>query len=181
MAFQQYFDLYLLAQENKDAPYYVVSFDVVDSRLLSHEEMELLLQHIFLITQYVYGKLLEKEKELNRPVVIHDERFYTPWTKGNMMNSNYKDPSILGDNFEFTVLRDTVTKEEIVKWVYECKKSLHMKEEFHIADGYYETNDYGERTTKFYRGYCLQVLERLHKKEVQEEIEQTRKKLIKTA
>ena len=53
-----------------------------------------------------------------------------------------------------------------------------MEEDFHINDGYYETNEYSERTTKFYRGYCLQILERIHKPEIQKELKRV-KKMIK--
>ena len=165
MAYQEYYDLYLKAQENPDAKYYVVSFDVIKSKSLSPQENDILGSNIDTIMKYVYGKLIDKEKELNRPVVIHDERFYRPWTPRtpHMLNGNYRDPSVLGDNFEFTVLRGTITKEEIISWVNACKKSLNMQEEFHIADGYYETNDFEERGTKLFRGYCLQILEKLHK------------------
>ena len=181
MAFQEYYDLYLLAQLNPEAPYYVVSFDTIGSRLLPRDKRERLTYNMIFIMKYVYGKLLEKEQELGRDVVIKDERFKTPWDPlaHDMRDCNYKDPSILGDNFEFTVLRDTVTKEEIIEWVNECREKLNMEEEFHIADGYYETNNYGEGGTKLWRGYCLQILEKFHKEEVQKELKQVRKKLIR--
>lgn len=179
MAFQEYYDLYLLAQENPNALYYVVSFDTVNSKSLSVDKRTKLTYHIIEITRYVYDKLLMKEKELNKQVVIKDERFYTPWDSKelHMINGNFKDPSILGDFFAFTVLRDTVSKEEIINWVNECKKRLNMDEEFHISDGYYETNEYGEGNTKLYRGYCLQILEKFHKLEVQEELENLKNKM----
>ena len=82
------------------------------------------------------------------------------------------DPYILGDCFQFTVLRDTISKEQIIDWVYELKEKLNMPEKFHITDAYYETNEYGEGGTKFYRGYCIQTLETLHKPQVQQEIKQ---------
>ena len=52
-----------------------------------------------------------------------------------------------------------------------------MNEEFHIADGYYETNDYGEGGTKFFRGYCIQTLETLHKPDVKKEIQRVKRKM----
>ena len=179
MAFQEYYDLFLLAQEKPNALYYVVSFDTVNSKSLSVDKRTKLTYNIIAITKYVYDKLLMKEKELNKQVVINDERFYTPWDSKelHMTNGNYEDPSILGDFFAFTVLRDTITKEEIIDWVNECKIILKMDEEFHISDGYYETNEYGEGNTKLYRGYCLQILEKIHKQEVQEELENVKNKM----
>lgn len=131
MAFQEYYDLFLLAQEKPNALYYVVSFDTVNSKLLSVDKRTKLTYNIIAITKYVYDKLLMKEKELKKQVVIKDERFYTPWDS----------------------------------------------KELHISDGYYETNEYGEGNTKLYRGYCLQILEKIHKQEVQEELENVKNKM----
>ncbi len=179
MSYDEYLDLFILAQKNTDAMYYVVSFDTVNSKLLSKDKREALKNNIFSIVKYVYEKLLQKEKELNRQVVIHDERFYTPWSNEALvsLNHNYLDPSIFGDNFAFTIFRDTVSKDEIVEWVNECKRKLNMEEEFHIADGYYETNNYGEGGSKLYRGYCLQILERFHKPELQLRFKRVQKRL----
>lgn len=164
MAYEEYYDLYLLAQKNPNALYYVVSFDVVNSRQMPPKKRAILQYKIIIIMKYVYNKLLEKEKELKKQIVIKDERFCRPWDNSvNNKNFNYCDPYILGDNFQFTVLRNTITKEEIIKLVYDCKNKLKIKEDFHIADGYYETNNYGEGNTKLYRGYCLQILEQIHK------------------
>lgn len=181
MSFQEYYDLFLLAQSNPDALYYVVSFDTIGSKLLPPKEREQLTYNLLAIMKYVYSKCLEKEKELDKQIVIRDERFYTPWSPKApyMRNGNYMDPAILGDNFEFTVLRDTVSKEEIIGWVNEYKKMINMKEEFHVADGYYETNEYGEGNTKLYRGYCLQILEKYHKTEVQKELKKVKKTMNK--
>lgn len=178
MAYEEYLDLYLLAQKNPNSLYYVVSFDTIDSRLMLPEKREMLQNNIDIIVKYVYNKLLDKELELNKQVVIKDKRFIRPWDfRTSNWNGNYIDPSVFGDSFGFTVLRDTVTKEEIIKWVNECKNILNMEEEFHIADGYYETNEYGEGGIKFFRGYCLQTLETLHKPRIKKELEKIAKKV----
>ena len=179
MAFQDYYDLYLLAQENSNSLYYVVSFDVIGSKLMPLDKRAKLTNNMLIIIKYVYNKLLMKEKELNKQVVIKDERFYTPWDPraSYMINGNYSDPSVLGDRFAFTVLRYTVTKEEIIELVNICKKELNMDEEFHIADGYYETNEYGEGNTKLFRGYCLQILGNFHKQEVQKELKKVKNRI----
>ena len=53
-----------------------------------------------------------------------------------------------------------------------------MKEKLHVADGYYETNEWSERNSKFYRGYCIQTLETLHKSRVQKELKKVKKIVI---
>lgn len=179
MSYNEYFDLFLEAQENPDAKYYVVSFDTVDSKLLNSNDRRRLQDNIDFIMKYIYEKLLEKEKLENRQILIKDERFYRPWDVGLHHDGNFQDPSVLGDNFEFTVLRDTISKKEIVDWFYECKLLLNIEEDFHIADGYYETNNYEEGSTKLFRGYCLQILSVLHKPEVQRDLKKIQKKVYK--
>ena len=180
MAYEEYYDLYLLAQKNPNALYYVVMFDIVDSRNLSKtpEEGTKLAYNIIAIMKYVYNKLLEKEKELNRQVVIKDERFCTPWDPKAFLRNDHNclEPNVIrGDDFEFTVLRGTVTKEEIISWVNECKKILNIEIAFHIGDAYYETNEYKEGNTKLYRGYCFHILTELIKSDGRRNLEEVHK------
>lgn len=172
MAYQEYFDLYLSAQNNPEAPYYVVSFDTVNSKIMTEEERAILQRNINIIVQYVYNKLCDSEDKLQKEVVIKDKRFIRPWDfKATNWNRTFIDPLIYGDTFQFTVLRDTISKEKIIEWVNTCMEHLCMEEDFHIADGYYETNEYNEGNTKFYRGYCLQTLESLHKPQTKNELQ----------
>ena len=77
MAYTEYLDLYKLAQ-NKKSLYYVVSFDVVNSKSLSNEKRQLLQENINVIVRYVYEKLVTKEKESNIDILIRDPRFKNP-------------------------------------------------------------------------------------------------------
>ena len=178
MSYEEYLDLYLLTQDNPNASYYVISFDTINSKQLSPKKRQILQNNIIYITKYVYSKLLDKEIKLNKQILIKDERFFRPWEQKLHNNGNFMDPLIFGDCFSFTVLRDTISGEEIIKWVEECKINLNMMEEFHISDGYYETNEYHEGKNKFYRGYCLQTLETLHKPEIQKRLKKINNKRI---
>lgn len=113
MVYPEYYDLFLQAQNNPNALYYVVSFDVKKSRLLPPDKRHKLTKNLDIIAKDVYNRLLQKEKELGIQIVIKDKRFYKPWVC-NKNNSNFMDPSIFADNIIFTVLRDTITKEEII-------------------------------------------------------------------
>jgi hypothetical protein len=198
MAAEDHINEFLLAQKNEQAPYYVVSFDVVNCKLLK----ETVTDNIFVIMKYVYSKLLESEKILNKQVVIKGEKWIRAWetiiipdslpvhenTVGSIpikKIAEYRasfniDPWVCGDCFEFTVLRDTVSKEEIIKWVYECNEMLNFGYEFHIADAYYETNNYYEKYDKLYRVDCLSVLEQFHKPDFQKKYKRLLKKMNKT-
>lgn len=181
MAYEEYLNLYLSAQSNKDAPYYVVSFDVIGSTSLPDDEKLYMIENIETIMRYVYKRLLRREKKLNKQVLIKDERFCTPWSPKSRETWRrfFMDPFCLWDCFQFTVLRDTIPKDQIIKWVYECKEKIGMKEEFHITDGYYETNEYGEGGTKFYRGYCLLTLGNFHKPFIQNRLKNIKRRIRK--
>ena len=171
MSYDEYIDLYLLAQENSNALYHVISFDFVNSKSIPAKERRLLQEKIITITQYVYNKLLEKEKESNKQILVKDKRFYRPWDYSvTHTNGNFLDPVIFGDCFQFTILKDTVSKDYIIELVNKIKNDLNIQEELHIADGYYETNEYEEGSNKLYRGYCLQILQNMHKPLVKEKI-----------
>lgn len=171
MSYYEYLDLYKLAQEKNNSLYYVISFDVVNSKRLSYEKRKKLQDNINIIVKYVYNQLLNCEVELNKQVVIKDERFIRPWNQKKFeCNGSYIDPLIFGDTFQFTVLRNTISKEKIINWVEKCRISLNMEEKFHINDAYYETNEYEEGNDKLYRGYCLQILEESHKPLVKEKL-----------
>ena len=53
--------IYLHKKKN-DAPYYIVSFDIANSKFLSGEENRRMHKNIDVIVKYVYNKLLEIEK-----------------------------------------------------------------------------------------------------------------------
>jgi len=157
----------------------MISFDAVGSKLMSNKENIEMHENIGVIVKYVYNKLLESEKELNKPVIIKDDRFFKPWENRFSKwywNGNFMDPFLCGVCFQFTVLRDTLSKEKIIDLVNRCQEKLKIKYDFHITDGYYETNNYEESNTKFFRGYCIQTLETLHKPQVQEELKKIKRK-----
>jgi hypothetical protein len=45
-----------------------------------------------------------------------------------------------------------------------------------LADGFYETNEYQEANTKYFRGYCIDVLTTLHKKDTIKSINKIKRK-----
>ena len=48
---------------------------------------------------------------------------------------------------------------------------MGIKRDFHKANGYYETDNYEEADKLYFRGYCIQQLEKLSKKKNLEDIE----------
>ena len=86
-----------------------------------------------------------------------------------------QEPFLLGDLIGLTVYRDTISSDEVINIFNNCKKILNVDFDFHMADGYYETNNWNEANNKYFRGYCIDLLSKLHKPDN----EKIRKSLIK--
>ena len=55
-----------------------------------------------------------------------------------------QEPFKIGDMFGFTIYRDSLDKDTILSIYEYFKCSLDIDFEYHLADGYYETNNYEE-------------------------------------
>ena len=67
---------------------------------------------------------------------------------------------------------------DVVLSIYDYfRQSLDIDFNMHIADGYYETNDYALGGTKYFWGYCIDLLSNLHKENVKEDLNRLRKEL----
>ena len=73
------------------------------------------------------------------------------------------EPFIFADTFGFTAYRDSISSEEVLFLYQKCKKELNIDFDFHIKDGYYETNKYEEGNKLFFRGYLIDILSNYHK------------------
>lgn len=58
---------------------------------------------------------------------------------------------------------DTLSREYVLMIFDYYYKKLNINFNFHIADGYYETNDYELGGKKYFRGYCIDILSNLYK------------------
>ena len=163
MSVEEYYDLYLSAQNNPDAPYHVISFDIVNSK--QYKDRYSLQKKINSLIRRVYIHLLIIEIELKKQILIKDKRFIHPWDWNAIRSGNFIDPLIYGDCFQITVLRNSISKDDIINLVNLYKKELNIDVDFHISDGYYETNEIEESTYKCYRADCLKILESNHKEE----------------
>lgn len=112
----------------------------------------------------IYKRIEQKEQQENKRILVFESDFVSigEQTKGFGLK---QEPFIVGDFVVLTTYRDSISNEEILNIFKEEKEKLNLDVEFHIADGYYETNNYEEGNTKYFRGYCIDLLMRLHKKE----------------
>lgn len=141
--------------------YHVFTFDLKDSKQIENRN-DAQIKLIKLIMM-MYQKIQEKELQQNKKILVFEEDF-TYYGETKLMQFGYKqEPFVYGDLIGFTVYRNSITKEEIINIFRESKATLNIDFEFHMADGYYETNNYEEGNEKYFRGYCIDFLSSLHK------------------
>lgn len=159
MSTYEYNDLFSKCQST--GLYHVYTFDLKDSKEIENRNA-VQLKLIKLIIM-IYKKIQEKEFQQNKKILVFEEDF-THYGEPKLMQFGYKqEPFIYGDLIGFTVYRNSISKEEIMDIFNQSKETLNIEFEFHIADGYYETNDYEAGNEKYFRGYCIDYLSSLHK------------------
>lgn len=172
----EYNDLYLKSQET--GQYHIFIFDIIGSKNMTYKyRNEAQIKMIKLMTK-IYETIEKIEKTTKRKILVFDKDFVT--FKSNIPYKGFgfkQEPFLFGDTFGFTIYRDTLDKDTIYKIYNYYKKELEINFNFHLADGYYETNDYTEGNTKYFRGYCIDLLSVLHKENTIIELNKIKRKI----
>lgn len=184
MSYTEYYDLFDRCQDT--APYHLFVFDLVGSKKIYLQENYIYLSKLVLLIDTLYKKIEDIEKVQNRQILHRSPFLYRPtlieseeekghfyFIKDNLPKEKYcierQDLSepfrILGDMIGLTILRDTLKEEEVYALFDQTKEELNIPYDFHYANGFYETDDYGEGATKLFRGYAIHMLGTQHKKE----------------
>ena len=176
MSTYQYNDLFLKCQET--GKYHVFSFDIVGSKKMDRKTRSDAQFKIIELILMVYRKIEKKQIEENKKILVFEDEF-TKLGEERLNVFGYKqEPFIYGDLIGLTVYRDSITTDEVLDIFNKCKTALEINFEFHIADGYYETNNWIEGQSKYFRGYCIDLLSNLHKpynKQVRKELVKLKK------
>ena len=164
MSTHEYNDLFLKCQDT--GIYHVFTFDIVGSKKMTYKSANERLDaqyKLFELAMMMYKIIQKKEIKENKKILVFESEF-TKLGEPRLNVFGYKqEPFMFGDLIGFTVYRDTITKDEVIKIFDKCKKALNIDFGFHLADGYYETNNYEEGKDKYFRGYCIDLLSNLHK------------------
>lgn len=155
----EYNDLFLKCQ--KTALYHVFTFDIVDSKKMDSETRTKAQYKLINLAILNYKILKYIEKKRNKKILIEPFNNLNQNRIGFSQNDN--EPVVIGDLTYFTIYRDSMSNKEIIDIFNSCVDLLDIDFKFHIADGYYETNDWCEGQTKYFRGYCIDTLSNLHK------------------
>lgn len=147
MSWMEYNDMWESAQ--RKGRYKLFVFDMKDSKKQGYYY-----PYVSLFLYRIYFQIKDLEKERGHQILHTSELF----NKGD--RCDLLEPfNFMGDFLGFTVLRDTISDEEVYQIVREAKKELQLPYQFHFGSGYYETDDYGERCEKYFRGYCMCYIE----------------------
>jgi len=160
MSTNEYNDLFFKCQNN--APYHVFTFDIKDSKKMDYRPREIARQKLLKFITLIYNKIYIKGIEENKEILISKPNYGFLGECSNGFGMKVE-PFILGDLVGLTVYRDSLTKEEILTIYNECIKEVEIDFKIHIADGYYETDDWCEASEKYFRGHCIDLLSNLHK------------------
>lgn len=167
MSYNEYNDMFLKCQEV--GLYHVFTFDIKNSKGMNNLIRLEAQKKLYLLANKMYEEIEKIEQIRHQKILLNIQEF------DNLMMGINKEPFFFGDMFGFTMYRDSLMKEEVINIFNKLIFENNIKFSFHISDGYYETNKYSEGNKLYYRGYCIELVSNLHKKE-QESI---RKKLIK--
>ena len=187
MSYKEYIDLFKKAQI--DGQYHMFVYDVVNSREeLTIKERGKILKLIF----EVYQKIEQLEEKEQRSILHRSKNLiqgklkvekskcegeiykfdYSGLQKNKEARPDLLEPFYLaGDLYGFTIQRGTMNQGQVDYLFEREKEKLGIKHEFHKANGYYETDKYDEADKLYFRGYCIQQLEKLSKEKKVNDIE----------
>lgn len=178
MSTSEYNDLFLKCQST--GMYHVFCFDLVGSKKLTDKGINYSIDLFKLIT-LVYNKIHLKELNDNKKILVYNDNYVFLGEKVKYGFGFKEEPFIYGDLVGFTVYRDSISREEVMEIFNECKDIIGIDFEFHIADGFYETDDWCEANEKYFRGHCIDLLSNLHKpynKKLRKKLEIIKKKTL---
>lgn len=155
MSYHEYNDLFDACQNT--APYHMFIYDVQNSKAIQDKNRQ---EKLLLLIHTVYQRILQLE-QVRKQTIIHRNSLFDDDNPIGYL----REPILIdGDTIGFTIMRDSMTADEVNELFYQVREELNIPYEFHLADGYYETDLYEEGNTKYFRGYCIQYLNTLHKR-----------------
>ena len=171
MSYYEYKSLFDRCQ--KDAPYHLFVYDMVNSRQV--KDMNKRQSDVARLLFAVYEEIKKLEKQTNK-IILHrskdlqycklkkEDGKYKIQRPENIERGDLLEPFvILGDLIGFTIERGTLNPLQVDYIFEQKKKELGLNYSFHKANGFYETDKWEEADQKYFRGYCIQQLEEISK------------------
>lgn len=147
MSWYEYNDMFPQAQ--KRGNYKLFVFDLKNSRQAGN-----FIPVVRKFLNSIYRELQELEQKQGKKI-LHISPLFNHYDRGDLT-----EPFLfMGDLFGFTVLRDSISDEEVYDIIKKKKQEMNIPYSFYYASGFYETDDYGEGYRKYFRGYAMAYLE----------------------
>ena len=170
----EYNDLFLLCQDT--GKYHMFTFDIVDSKQMDKETRTDAQYKLINLMKSIYQTLTEIQEKTGNEILVFEDDFVSYNSGINVKGFGMKqEPFLIGDFFGFTVYRDSIDNDTIMHIYEYFKRSLSIEFDIHVADGYYETNDYSLGSSQYFRGYCMDILSNLHKDKIIADLNRLRK------
>ncbi len=149
----------LIANAQLYGVYHMFVFDIVESKKMLSAERQVAQEKMIQLMLSIYNSIKIIEENNSSKILVMEQDFNSYEANLTFEGFGMKtEPFILGDAFGFTIYRNTLSNEIIMDlFNYYCEK-LSINFKFHIAHGFYETNDYALGVGKYFRGYCLDFL-----------------------
>ena len=161
MSTSEYNDLFIKCQDT--GIYHIFTFDIKNSKKMIKEQRLIVQYRLIELAIMMYKMIQEIELRKNKKILVFGNDF-TKLNESRLNMFGYKqEPFIYGDVIGFTVYRNTITEKEVLDIFNKCIIALDINFEFHLANGYYETNDWALGNNQYFRGYCIDLLVNLHK------------------
>lgn len=166
MSYNEYFDLYYVAQK-KDCKYRAFLIDVKDSSttLVGKEYHK---HH--LCVDYIVDRLCEFEKKNGKEILLREKDTFVQKLFDNnksikQFDNLKRNPMILGDCACFLVNNNTITEKQFLDILGEAINKFDINFTYHYLSAKYETNDYAKGNTQLCKQYVMPIMEDLSKNE----------------
>ena len=164
MSTYEYSDMFIESQDK--GKYHMFVFDIVGSKKMAPETRRLAQIQMEELMKKIYNEIKQIEEFSKTKILVMDIDGIVPYEESQRVMYKFGmlfEPWIFGDTFGFTIYRNSLPKEIILSTYKKYKQELNITFDFHIAEGYYETNKYEEGSELFFRGYCMDILSNYHK------------------
>ena len=169
----EYNDLYLKCQNT--GIYHMFVFDMIGSKKMTFTYRKEAQEKMIELMLRIYKTIKNIEINENKKILVFEEDFVSYESNLPYKGFGFKqEPFIFGDTFGFTIYRNSLSKDKIYQIYHYYKENLDIEFDFHLADGFYETNDYTKGNTMYFRGYCMDLLSTFHKQETIKELTKKR-------
>ncbi|MBE5745937.1 MAG: hypothetical protein E7359_01430 [Clostridiales bacterium] len=162
MSYFEYDDLYLKAQQNKNAKYIAFCFDISNSKLMESRERLTAQIKSFETIDLVIKCLNKLEDKENKKILLDEkpvQKVESIIKTKDKTFSYLNNPCVLfGDSFVFYCYNKSISPEDFLKIFQACCNQARNKTKYHFNLGHFETLNYEDANKQYYIGYIAEKI-----------------------